>query len=86
MKKVELRTAQFQLEAHGDEMRVSGVVNKPNEWSHLLGTRKKFRETICEGVFEKALKRAKKVDFLVYGTKDHMLTYPFKLLYNCFKM
>ena len=24
-----------------------------------------------------------KVDFLVYGTKDHMLTYPFKLLYNC---
>ena len=27
----------------------------------------------------------KKVSFLVYGTKDHMLTYPFKLLYNCFK-
>ena len=30
-------------------------------------------------------KYPKKVDFLVYGTKDHMLTYPFKLLYNCFK-
>lgn len=27
----------------------------------------------------------KKIKFLVYGTKDHMLTYPFKLLYNCFK-
>lgn len=26
-----------------------------------------------------------KVNFLVYGTKDHLLTYPFKLLYNCFK-
>ena len=26
-----------------------------------------------------------KIDFLVFGTKDHMLTYPFKLLYNCFK-
>ena len=26
-----------------------------------------------------------KINFLVYGTKDHMLTYPFKLLYNCFK-
>ena len=26
-----------------------------------------------------------KVDFLVFGTKDHMLTYPFKLLYNCIK-
>lgn len=25
------------------------------------------------------------VDFLVFGTKDHMLTYPFKLIYNCFK-
>jgi UDP-N-acetylglucosamine:LPS N-acetylglucosamine transferase len=27
----------------------------------------------------------KKVSFLVYGTKDHMITYPFKLLFNCFK-
>lgn len=26
-----------------------------------------------------------KVSFLVYGTKDHKLIYPFKLLYNCFK-
>lgn len=26
-----------------------------------------------------------KVDYLIYGTKDHMLVYPFKLLVNCFK-
>ena len=26
-----------------------------------------------------------KVSFLMYGTKDHMLVYPFKLLFNCFK-
>lgn len=26
-----------------------------------------------------------KVSYLVYGTKDYILTYPFKLLYNCFK-
>lgn len=26
-----------------------------------------------------------RIDFLVFGTKDHMLTYPFKLIYNCFK-
>lgn len=26
-----------------------------------------------------------KVDYLVYGTKDKFLTYPFKLLINCFK-
>ncbi len=32
-----------------------------------------------------AKKYKDRVDFLTYGTKDHMLTYPFKLLYNCFK-
>lgn len=26
-----------------------------------------------------------RVFYLVYGTKDYPLTYPFKLLYNCFK-
>ena len=26
-----------------------------------------------------------KVTYLVYGTKFHFLSYPFKLLYNCFK-
>ena len=26
-----------------------------------------------------------RVSFLIFGTKDHMLTYPFKLLANCFK-
>ena len=26
-----------------------------------------------------------KVSFLIYGTKDHFLVYPFKLLFNCFK-
>lgn len=26
-----------------------------------------------------------KVGYLVYGTKDHILSYPFKLLYNCIK-
>lgn len=26
-----------------------------------------------------------KVYYLTYGTKDHIVSYPFKLLYNCFK-
>lgn len=26
-----------------------------------------------------------KIDYLIYGTKDHMLSYPFKLLANCIK-
>ncbi len=30
-------------------------------------------------------KYPKKVGYLVYGTKRRILTYPFKLLYNCFK-
>jgi hypothetical protein len=30
-------------------------------------------------------KYPKKVSYLVYGTKDHMKVYPFKLLYNTFK-
>jgi len=29
-------------------------------------------------------KYKKKVSYLIYGTKHHMLTYPFKLLLNCF--
>ena len=27
----------------------------------------------------------KRINYLVYGTKDHILSYPFKLLCNCFK-
>ena len=30
-------------------------------------------------------KYKEKVSYLVYGTKYHFLTYPFKLLFNCFK-
>lgn len=26
----------------------------------------------------------KKIGYLIFGTKDHMITYPFKLLANCF--
>ena len=27
----------------------------------------------------------KKVNYLIYGTKDHLFTYIFKFIYNCFK-
>lgn len=26
-----------------------------------------------------------KINYLIYGTKDHIISYPFKLLANCFK-
>jgi len=29
--------------------------------------------------------RYKNVNYLLYGTKDHLFSYPFKLLFNCFK-
>ena len=32
----------------------------------------------------KLKKKYKNVNFLLYGTKDHKLTYPFKLFSNCF--
>ena len=30
------------------------------------------------------IKQYKKMGFLLYGTKDHKLSYPFKLFINCF--
>ena len=30
-------------------------------------------------------KYGKRIKFLVFGTKDHILSYPFKFLYNCIK-
>ena len=30
-------------------------------------------------------KYPKRISFLTYGTKDHIITYPFKLIFNCFK-
>lgn len=30
-------------------------------------------------------KYGNKINYLIYGSKDHLLTYPFKLLINCFK-
>lgn len=30
-------------------------------------------------------KYPKRISFLTYGTKDHIIIYPFKLIFNCFK-
>lgn len=30
-------------------------------------------------------KYKERVNYLTYGTKEHMISYPFKLLFNCFK-
>ena len=41
-------------------------------------------EKTCDKMYLKD-KYPNKVSYLVYGTKDHILTYPFKLIINCFK-
>ena len=51
----------------------------------LLGTQDKPFTRLLKEIDKLKNKYKKKISYLVYGTKDHMLTYPFKLLYNCFK-
>ena len=38
-----------------------------------------------DGTMDIVDKYRDKIDFLIYGTKSHPLTYPFKLIANCFK-
>lgn len=66
MEKVELRTSFSALEVNNDDtsLRVHGIVNKPNEFSHQLGSRRRFVETIEAGVFQRAIDEAEKIDFL----------------------
>ena len=59
------------------------------EMSHLKELTKKYdyyivTEKTPDKMYLKE-KHPKKVSFLVYGTKDHIITYPFKLIFNCFK-
>lgn len=66
MEKVELRTSFSALEVNNDDtsLRVHGIVNKPGEFSHQLGSRRRFVETIEAGVFQRAIDEADKIDFL----------------------
>lgn len=64
MEKVELRMSEMSIVAKEDGMYVEGVVNKPTQFSKVLGQRKKFVETIEKGVFQRAIDKAEKIDFL----------------------
>lgn len=73
MEKMEIRSL-ASLNATGDELRVEGLVNKTGSWSEVLGGRRKFRERILPGVFQRAIERAKNIDFLAEHNKGLLLS------------
>ena len=42
-----------------------------------------IKGTIVELKFNSVVVDNGGIGYLVYGTKDHIISYPFKLLYNC---
>ena len=71
--------------------RVMFISSTGGHLNELLQLEKMFREYNYSLITEKTKsnlylkdKYGKRVGFLIYGTKHHILTYPFKLLVNCF--
>ncbi|WP_458106289.1 phage major capsid protein [Bacillus sp. PK5-004] len=63
--KFELRLLNSELTGTESEggLRVSGYVNKTNQWSQTLGSRKKFVERILPNTFRKALQNGNEIHF-----------------------
>ncbi|WP_074618749.1 HK97 family phage prohead protease [Bacillus cereus] len=63
--KMELRFNEFELNKNEQgQLKVSGYVNKTNQWSQVLGNRKKFVERILPGAFNKAIEAGNEINFL----------------------
>ena len=74
MNNIELRLNDFSLEQNeSDEFVVSGYVNEVNKFSHLLGSRKKFKERIKPGAFERALGKGNDIHFLAEHDSNKIL-------------
>lgn len=73
MEKLELRMMQTSISTNEDGMVVEGLVNKTESWSHVLGVRKKFREKISKGAFDKAIQVAPRIDFLAEHDSSKLL-------------
>lgn len=72
--------------------RVLFVASTGGHLNELMQLKKMFNNYDYHIITEKtksnlALKKkyGKRISYLVFGTKDHMLTYPAKLFYNCLK-
>lgn len=63
----------IKMKTTDDGLRVSGYVNKTNQWSQTLGQRKKFVERILPGTFNKALQNGNEIRFLAEHDKDKVL-------------
>lgn len=74
MEKMEIRSLASLNASSGDELKVEGLVNKTGSWSEVLGGRRKFRERILPGVFQRAIERAKNIDFLAEHNKGLLLS------------
>lgn len=64
MQQLELRINEAKFESKDDGLKVSGYVNKTDQWSQTLGQRKKFVERIRPGAFRKALQNGNEINFL----------------------
>ena len=75
MEKIEIRLLDNNLsfENYGDELYVEGIVNQTEQWSNVLGLRRRFVEKIKKGVFESALKENQTIDFLCEHDKNKLL-------------
>ncbi|HHP5633465.1 TPA: HK97 family phage prohead protease [Bacillus paranthracis] len=63
--KMELRFNEFELNKNEQgQLKVSGYVNKTNQWSQTLGRQKKFVERILPGAFRKAIQNGNEIHFL----------------------
>ena len=75
MKNIELRMNSFNVIENDDEGKliVSGYVNETGKQSHLLGNKKKFKETIQKGAFTRALSKGNDVHFLAEHDENKIL-------------
>ena len=70
----ELRFVPTTLDTSGDTLKVEGLVNQTDSWSHVLGVKKKFREKISKGAFIKALATENRIDFLAEHDSTKILS------------
>ena len=55
------------------KLTVTGYVNETGKQSHLLGSKKKFKETIQKGAFTRALKKGNDIHFLAEHDENKIL-------------
>lgn len=75
MKNIELRMNSFNVIDNDQEgkLTVQGYVNETGKESHLLGDRKKFKETISKGAFTRALAKGNYIHFLAEHDENKIL-------------